>query len=90
MCKVINLNNELEELSYVITTDSLKRLLLYDYLYNVVSIVTGHGLADLVSIPCRSKRYSCSPKRPEQFCSLPNHLCNKHLAAFPRGKVAST
>ena len=82
-CKVINLNNELEELSYVITTVTLKILLLYDYLYNVVSIVTSHGLDDLVSIPCRSKRCSCSPKRPEEFCSLPNLLCNNYLAAFP-------
>jgi len=89
-CKIINLNNEPKEFSYVTTTDTLKRLLLYDYLYHVVRIVTSHGLDDLVSIPCRSKRCFSSPKRPEHFCSPHNLLCNKYLANFPRGKATGT
>jgi len=52
--------------------------------------VTSHWLDDLVSNPCRSKRCYSSPTRPEQFCNPPNLLCNKFLAAFPRGKMAGT
>jgi hypothetical protein len=88
-CK-INLNSELKEFSYVITTYTLKRLLLYYYLYNVVSIMNSHGPHGRVSIPCSSKRRFSTPLYPEQVWSPRNLLCSRHLVALFRSKAAGS